>query len=447
MPFKFLKKYQKDISETFNLSLPILFGRLGAVLMGVLDNIMIGKIGYEPLAASGIATSIYILIAIIPIGMIIVGSPMISGFNSREDKQGAVDTLKSCIQVSQLVSFAFAIVLCVIALNFHLLGQEPIVTELALPLFYLLILSTFPLMYFIAVEQFTDGLGNTGISMFFNVSALFVNAGINYCLIYGNFGFPELGLLGAGIGTLIARTYMAIGIWCYVRYSKQFSEYALNFNQLQIHWESFKQVLKTGLPSGFQFFFEISAFSFATIAVGWLGTVQLAAHNVIISIASITYMVSSGFAAGSSIRVGYASGTHDVKAVLNAAKSGMILVCSLILVFSIALIIFNKYFIILYNEDVEVVAIASGLMLLLAVFQFADGINVVAVAILRAISDVNVPALLTMGCFWALGIPMGLLFSFYFHLDVYGIWLGLLIGQGISSIILTWRFFHKARKM
>ncbi len=442
-----LRKYQTDISETFKLSLPIIFGRLGAVLMGVADNIMVGKISYTALAASGIATSIFILVAIIPIGTLIVGSPMISSANSRNDKTDAANILKSCIQVALLISLFFMVVLSIFAFNFSWFQQPKEVEELAVPFFLFLIGSILPLMFFIAVEQFSDGLEHTNISMFFNTSALLLNIFINWLFIYGNWGMPRLELLGAGIGTLTARIYMAIGIWCVVKYGKSFQNFNLKLNLLTIHKASFQKVLKQGLPSGLQFFFEVSAFSFAAVLIGWFGAIPLAAHQVALSLCSITYMISTGFASGGSIRVGFAHGTRDKLAVLRAGKSTMLLVAALMTISCIGFVVFNNFLVRIYNDDLKVIEVASGLLIIGGVFQLGDGIQVAAIRSLLGIEDIKVPTLYTLFAYWVFGLPVGCLLAFTFNMGVYGIWIGLSVGLWAAAILLTYRFLNKANRI
>lgn len=447
MPLQFYKKYQIDISETFKLSLPLIFGRLGAVLMGVTDNIMVGKVGYESLAAAGISNSIFILVVIIAIGMMIVGSPLISQANSQEDKPLAVNILKSCIQIALIVSAIAAIILGVFAFNFGWFRQTNEVEALAVPYFSIILMSVFPLMFFIAVEQFSDGLEVTKISMFFNVSALCMNIALNWLLIYGNLGFPALGLTGAGIATLFSRVYMAIGIWCVVRYSSYFKDYDLKFEILKVHYDSFRKVLKQGIPSGMQFFFEVSAFSLAAVMVGWLGTVELAAHNVALSLASISYMISSGFATGGSIRVGFAYGQKNIKDILDAGRAAFIIVITFMALTCIIFSIFNYELAMLYNDDPKVLKMASGLLILAAFFQFGDGVQVIAVRALLGIQDIKVPTVITFISYWVVGIPLGCLLTFYFGLSAYGIWIGLTFGLSAAAIMLSYRFFDKSKRL
>ncbi|MDX2195366.1 MAG: MATE family efflux transporter [Cytophagales bacterium] len=440
---KYIKHYKSDIFDTVKLSLPIMFGRLGAVMMGVADNIMVGKIGYNEIAASGISNAICFLLAIIPIGLLVIGSPMVSAEASRQNKQGCVNIMKSCIQVSFLVSLVIWVILWLIGANFQYLGQPKDVTDIVQPFYTLIITSIFPLMFFIAVEQFTDGLEKTWISMFFNITGFCVNVGINWLLVYGNWGCPALGLVGAGIGTLSARTYMAVGIWLAVNYLKDFNNFPLStMNIFAIDKPTFNSVLKTGLPSGFQFFFEVSALSFMAVVCGWFGAASLAAHNIALNIASVTYMISSAFATGGSIRVGMALGMQNKREILRAANTSFMLVTAWMSTTLILLLIFNQYLIQFYTIDAQVLQISYYLVIITAFFQISDGVQIAALGALRALADVNVPALISFCSYWIVGIPAGCALAYIFHLEVYGIWIGMLIGLTISSVLLTTRFYN-----
>lgn len=442
-----LKKYKTDINETIKLSLPIIFGRLGAVLMGVADTMMIGKVGTTEIAASGISTAIFILVAIIPIGFLIVGSPFISAANSSGDKTSVINLLKGCIQSSVILSLFFMAILYVMAYNFEVFNQPKEVNDIVFPFFCLIIASTLPLMVFIAIEQFSDGLEKTSISMFFNVTGLLVNVGINFCLIYGNFGFPKLGLIGAGIGTLSARIYMCIGIWLVVKYQKAFQEFNLKFNLLTIEKESFIKLWKAGVPSGMQFFFEVSAFSVAAMMIGWLGTIPLAAHNVALSIASISYMLSTGFATGGSIRVAAAFGQNDKDAVLRAGKTSLVFVTVLMAFSCMLFILGGKALTYLYTNDQNVINIAGTLMIFAGLFQFSDGIQVVSLRSLLGLEDIKIPTYITLFAYWVVGVPLGYFLMFYTPLGVNGMWLALCVGLTISAYLVTTRFFKIANKV
>lgn len=442
-----LEKYKTDINETVKLSLPIIFGRLGAVLMGVADTMMIGKVGTTEIAASGISTAIFILVAIIPIGFLIVGSPFVSAANSSGDKNLVVNILKGCIQSSIILSLFFMTILYVMAYNFEIFNQPKEVNDVVFPFFCLIIASTLPLMVFIAIEQFSDGLEKTSISMFFNVTALLLNIGINFGLIYGNFGLPKLGLVGAGIGTLTARIYMCVGIWLVVKYKKEFQEFNLNFDLLHIEKESFTKLWKAGVPSGMQFFFEVSAFSVAAMMIGWLGTIPLAAHNVAISIASISYMLSTGFATGGSIRVAAAFGKNDKEAVLRAGKTSLVFVTVLMAFSCLLFIFFGKILTQFYTSDLKVIEIAGTLMIFAGLFQFSDGIQVVSLRSLLGLEDIKIPTYITLFAYWVIGVPVGYVLTFYTPMGVNGMWLSLCIGLTISAILVTFRFFKIANQV
>ncbi len=438
---------KKDILETFNLSIPIILGRLGAVLMGVIDTMMIGKVGTTEIAAAGISSSIFILVGIIPIGFLIVGSPMISAANSSGDKSLVEKTLKGCIQSAVILSLFFIVIMLLMAYFFTAFNQPADVNAIAPPFFCMLIVSTLPLMVFIAIEQFSDGLEKTQISMFFNITALFVNMGINYLLIFGHFGLPKMGLLGAGVGTLVARIYMCVGIWLVVKYKKEFKKYDLNFDFFKIEKESFIKIWRAGIPSGMQFFFEVSAFCIAAMMVGWLGTVPLAAHNIAISVASISYMLSTGFATGGSIRVAGFYSVQNKEGVLRAGKTSLLFVVVLMSFSCLLFTTCGNFLVSLFSEDVSAKSLAASLMILAGIFQLSDGIQVVSLRSLLGLEDIKIPTYITLFSYWGIAIPLGYYLTFYTSMGIYGIWSALCIGLTISAVLVTLRFFNLANKI
>jgi MATE family multidrug resistance protein len=214
-------------------------------------------------------------------------------------------------------------------------------------------------------------------------------------------------------------------------------------NLFKIDKTTLSQIVKSGVPSSMQFFFEVSAFSLAAIMVGWLGAIPLAAHNVAISIASVTYMISTGFATGASIRVGTAFGVKDYEGVQRAGKSAIVLVGTLMIFSCVSFIVFNNFFIGFFTDEPKVVEVATGLVIIAGIFQLGDGIQVVSIRSLLGINDVNIPTIITLSAYWIVGIPIGYLLCFTLEMGVTGMWIGLTLGLSVSALMLTFRFLKK----
>jgi MATE family multidrug resistance protein len=256
---------------------------------------------------------------------------------------------------------------------------------------------------------------------------------------------PALGLDGAGWATFASRSFMAISLMLYVMNKMYFKQYDVSFHFKNINIPVIKKILSVGLPSGFQYFFEIGAFAFAVIMIGWLGTDQLAAHQIAINLASISFMVVLGLSMAGGIRVGNAVGKQNIVQVRRAGFTSIFLAICVMAFSGIAFIVFRNYLPTLYINDETVISIASSLLIIAALFQLSDGIQAVGIGILRGLTDVKVPTVITFVAYWIVGLPTGYVLGFMFDLDVQGVWIGLLAGLTTSAILLTLRFNAKSK--
>ena len=269
---------------------------------------------------------------------------------------------------------------------------------------------------------------------------------MNYLLIYGKFGFPELGLIGAGWGTLISRVFMAIGLLVYIGKSKRTEVYKVGLQIFSISAVYFKPMLKIGVPSGAQFVFEVGAFSVAALMMGQLGVVPLAAHQIAISLVSLSYMMATGIAAASTVRVGNQIGKRDAFNLNRAGNTSFIIALIFMAFCATIFIVFHNFFPTLYVDDPELISLAGSLIVVAGFFQLSDGVQVVGLGALRGMSDVKIPTIITLIAYWVLGIPVSYLFGFIWDFGPQGIWLGLLVGLSASAIALFVRFKILAKK-
>jgi MATE family multidrug resistance protein len=274
-----------------------------------------------------------------------------------------------------------------------------------------------------------------------------VNAFVNWVLIFGNLGFPELALNGAGWATFASRVFMAIALMGFVMSNKFFKQYDVSFHYRSINWPIIKKILSLGLPSGMQYFFEVGAFSFAVVMVGWLGTKPQAAHQIAISLASISFMAVLGISVAGSIRVGNAVGMKDIQETRRAGFTASLLGASTMLVSGIVFILFRNFLPTLYVNDQEVISYASSLLIIAALFQISDGTQAVGIGILRGLTDVKIPTVITFVAYWIVGLPVGYLLGFTFKMGVQGVWYGLLIALTTSAILLTLRFNSRSKSI
>ncbi|MCH7772117.1 MAG: MATE family efflux transporter, partial [Bacteroidetes bacterium] len=395
-------------------------------MMGVVDSLMVGTLGSAPLAAAALGNSITLLIFIVGIGVSFAVTPLVAisvGANKYSD-------CGIFFRQSLLVNLSFGFILMAITLicselliyldqPAEVLGQAKSYTRI-------LGLGALPVMLFQTYKQFIEGLSVMKPAMAITILANIINAFTNWTLIFGNLGFPALGLDGAGWATFTSRSFMAILLMLYVMNKKYFKQYDVSFHFKNINLPVIKKILSLGLPSGIQYFFEVGAFAFAAIMIGWLGTEQLAAHQIAINLASISFMVVLGLSMAGGIRVGNAVGEKNIIGVRRAGFTTIFLALCVMAGSGIIFIIFRNILPAFYINDSTVISIASSLLIIAALFQLSDGVQAVGIGILRGLTDVKIPTAITFIAYWIIGLPIGYLLAFKLGWGVQGIWLGLL---------------------
>jgi MATE family multidrug resistance protein len=410
--------------------------------MGVADTVMVGKLGAANLGAAGIANSVFFVIAVIGMGTLSVVAPQVATAKESRDPYQCSRLLRSSLWLGVIMGGILGGILFLLQEHFEIFRQKPEIDTLAKEYLFIIGISIVPMLLFMAAKQFTDGLSYTRVAMYVTVFGLFANVLLNWLFIFGNWGLPAWGLNGAGWATLLSRCLMALMMIGYVWRSSLFKTYIRPLPRHDRLLPLIRKLFRLGLPGGFQLFFEVAAFSGAAVIIGWLGKYPLAAHQVAINLASVTYMMASGFSAAGAIRVGEAVGFGSRQRVLQAGTVALILSGGFMAVCCLTFLSANEFLVSLYINDSIVTPIATSLIIIAGFFQLSDGIQVVGLGILRGIADVNVPTLITLFAYWVIGLPVGYLLAFHFDMNVQGIWIGLLIGLSISAVLLTVRFYR-----
>ena len=442
-----MQSFKKHIWETFNLAYPVIIGQLGFIMMGVVDSIMVGELGAVPLAGASLGNSMFILIFIIGLGVSMSVTPLIAILVGAKRFQECGIYFRQSLIVNIVLGLILMSVVFFTSNLFEYLNQPLAVAEQASSYTKIIALSIMPAMLFHTYKQFIEGFSIMKPAMIIAIVANIINAFANWVFIYGNIGMPALGLNGAGWATFFSRVFMAFVIMLYVMNKEYFKQFDVNFHFKKINFPVIKKILSIGLPSGFQYFFEVGAFSFAVIMIGWLGTNQLAAHQIAINLASITFMVVLGISAAGGIRVGNEVGKKDIVEVRKAGFTAVIMGASIMFTFGVIFIVLNEFLPTLYIDNEDVIRIASSLIVIAALFQISDGIQGVGIGVLRGLTDVKIPTLITFIAYWVLALPIGYLFGFVFHFGVEGVWVGLLLGLTASAAMLTIRFNIKSKQL
>src|SRR4029079_2611548 len=424
----------------------MILGELTQMSLGIIDNIMVGSISYKHLAAAALVNGVMNIPFVLGIGMTMSISQTVSMAHGRKDSLKVSHYLYNgfwlctiaAIIISLLLNFSKNIL-------FHL-GQDHDVAVLSVPFLQLMGWSTIPMIMFISLKQFTDGLERTRTAMLLSLSALPVNVSINWLLIYGNWGFPRLELTGAGLGTLITRVIILLVFIMVLQKHSIFSRYiALRKNQWKLVWPTIKELLHIGVPSSVQVGLESGAFAVSGILIGTLGAVQLASHQIAISCASVAFMVSWGLAQGGSIRVSNAWGRNNWTDISIIGRSTLLSGLLYGIFCGIFFIFFRDMLPRAFNNNAAVLALCSVLMLYAAIFQISDATQAIGVGLLRGIKDVKIPTLYVCIAYWLVGIPLGCLMGFTYKMGAAGMWIGFVGGLTFSSMFLNLRFFKMLR--
>jgi MATE family multidrug resistance protein len=445
--FSRFNKYRPFYKSNFLLAYPVVISQLGHMLTLVIDSVMVGQLGTIPLAACALGNVIFSIFMVSGIGISQGVTPLVAQEDGRKNKAICGEYLEQGVIISLATGILLFGFIALIAQKLLLLGQ-PVEVAIAAKN-YLLILgaSIIPLMVFQSFRQFAEGLGYTKQAMYLSVIGNLLNIVFNFLLIYGWFGFPAMGLFGAGLGTFISRIFMAIGMGYFVIKSSIFKPYLAQFKLHQPDWAKLRRIAKLGFPIALQYFFEVGAFSGAAIMVGWIGAQELAAHQIAINLASFTYMGASGIGVAATIRAGNAFGKKDFTEIKLSAISSYHLTIFYMCVTALIFLTCNRLLPWLYIKDEGVIAIASQLLIIAAFFQISDGIQVVGAGILRGLSDVKIPTLITLIAYWVLGLPFGYVLGFVFKMGAIGIWISLSLALTLAAILLYYRFKRLVGKL
>lgn len=440
---RFIPLFRRSIKEShsiWKLAVPVMIGQVGHMLFAFADNLMVGRLGPENLGAASIANSIFFVVMLLGMGLSFALTPIASAAVGSGKSETSVEVLRQGLIIGIPFTVLTAGFLYLFSDYVSLLGQPPEVTKLTGSYLKILAYSAFPFMIFQIYRQYIEGLGFTRPGMTIIWIALGINVVANYVLIFGHFGFPMLGLDGAGWATFIARCAMMIMIIAFYDVAKRFKNNSPLFSSFRPNLTIIRNIIKVGIPSGFQYIFEGGAFLFGAIMVGWLGTIPLAAHQIALNLASMTYLAATGISTAAAIRIGFFYGQHDHEQIRFIGFQCSILVALFMMGAGILFIIFSPWLPYLYIDNQPVIQIAVWLIIIAAFFQISDGVQAVGLGILRGVQDTKIPTLITFAAYWLFGIPIGYVLAFWLEWNAFGIWIGFLLGLSASAFLLLSRF-------
>jgi multidrug resistance protein, MATE family len=429
--------YAHEMGGLLRLAGPIVVNQLGQVGMSTADTIMVGPLGAEPLAAAGLGSALHHFGLILAMGVVLGMGPLVSQAFGSGDRHECRRVLVQGCWVALLLSVPVALGLLAGREVSLVLGQSEGVAELTGGYMRALAAGIAPALLFIAARQYLEGMGHATAPMVVTFMGLGVNIVANRVLIYGvGDVVPAMGVVGTGWATTIVRYAMLLAILGFL----------VTHRTLRLHGESLRpqlarirRILFVGAPIGAQFGMEVGLFSFAAVMMGWLGAVELAAHQVTINIASTTFMVALGTSMAGSIRVGQHIGAGRPRAMRRAVIGTYVLSTGFMLCCALVFVLMPERLIGLYTPYPEIIALGAQLLLLAAAFQLFDGAQVAGMSVLRGAARTRGPMVIAGIGYWLIGLPIAYGLAFHTELGPVGVWIGLSIGLAAVAILLLSR--------
>jgi len=423
----------EDIRRVSRLALPVAIAELGWMAMTTVDTIMVGPLGPAAIGALGVSNSAFYSIAIFGMGLLLGLDTLVSQSHGAGDAADTHHSLAQGVYLAVAISIPLTIIFLYLPAIFRAFGINPQVSGLAELFVRTLTWSTLPLLLYGAFRRYLQGIGHVRPVMFVLVSANLVNWGANWLLIQGRLGFPALGVTGSALSTCLARVYMAGALLFFIWYfERDLGRFVRAPDPARL-----LKLLKLGLPAATQILLEIGAFGAAAMLAGRLMPEALAAHQIALNCASVSYMVPLGIASASAVLVGQAIGKKNAALARNNGYTGMGLACAFMACSAIAFLVIPRQILSVYSNDAFVIALGVKLLAIAALFQLFDGLQTVATGALRGLGDTNLPMIVNFIGYWLFGLPVGYILCFRMGFGIAGLWWGLTFALiGISLVLL-----------
>lgn len=424
-----------------------MIGHLGHVLVGLADNIMVGRLGAAPLAAVSLGNSFVFIAFSLGIGFSLAITPLIAEADGENNIEKGRRIFQHGLILCSILGISMFLLLMIASPVMRYMEQPEEVVELAMPYLSIVAFSMIPLMIFQAYKQFTDGMSRTKYGMNATILANVVNVFLNFILIYGIWIFPRLELVGAAYGTLISRVVMMIFIIWILNTRNKFKPYFVWLKINEISKKLFVKIINLGFPTAMQMLFEVGVFTAAIWLAGTMGTVDQAANQIALNLSSMTFMIAVGLGVTATIRVGNQKGLKNFSELRRISISIFLQVFIIECFFALAFILLKDVLPMIYIDHETVVNTAASLLLIAGLFQLSDGFQVVVLGALRGLQDVKIPTFITFIAYWVVGFPISFVLGKVMGFGSQGIWVGLLAGLTVSAVLLYMRFNYLSNKL
>lgn len=444
--------WRGEARATLVLAWPLILTNLAQTMMTATDVVMMGWLGPDALAAGALGSNLYFATMIFGLGLTTATAPMIArelgrkGHSVRDVRR----TVRQGMWTAVVVTVPIWIALWQSEAILLLLGQEPALAKAASEYVRALQWSLLPFFFFLVLRSFVSALQRPLWALAAGIVGVTVNAAAAWCLIFGHFGFPKLGLIGAGYATTFADLVMFAIMAAVVLMDRKFRRYHLFGRFWRADWPRFRELWHLGLPIGATLVFEVAVFNGATFLMGLIGAAALAAHSIAMQLASLSFMVPLGLAQAATVRVGRAFGAHDREGIRRAGWTAYVMGVGFMALTALAMILAPRLLVGVFLDldtpsNAPVVELAVGFLMIAALFQVADGGQAVAAGMLRGLHDTRVPMIYAGIGYWCIGLLLGVVLAFWADLQGFGLWIGLATGLTVVALLLLARWLRRER--
>lgn len=442
-----INKYKEHYISLIKIGFPIVLGQLGIIILGFADTLMIGHHSTNELAAASFVNNIFNLIILFGTGFAYGLTPLIGESYGKKDYINIGKLLKNSLFSNLIIAVLLSAIMCVLYIRIEYLGQPKELMIYIKPYFLIVLSSILFVMLFNGFKQFAEGITDTKTPMWILIFGNIFNIIGNYILIYGKLGIPELGIIGAGLSTLISRILMLFAFIIIFLKENKYKEYKMGFRKSAITKETFKKMNLMGWPIALQMGMESASFNLSAIMIGWIGSIALAAHQIAGTISTLSFMVLYGMGAAISIRISYFKGQNDIIKIKETAISGFHLNMTICIFAALIYFLIKNHIGYLFTDNQDVAAITSSLIIILMLYQIGDGTQITFANALRGISDVKSMMYIAFIAYFIVSLPIGYIFGFILNWGIYGVWLAYPIGLSVAGILFAFRFNRKIKQL
>lgn len=442
-----LKNYSKYYRSLFTVGIPIIIGQIGMIVLGFADTLMIGHHSTTELAAASFVNNVFTLAIIFAMGFSYGLTPIVGDLYGKGEVTEVGSSLKNSLFANTLIALLLTFIMWIVYISLDKMGQPKELIPIIRPYYIILLISLVFVMLFNGFKQFADGITDTNVSMWILIGGNALNIFGNYILIYGKFGAPEMGLVGAGLSTLISRIVMVIVFAIVFFKAKKYHCYREGFKESIINKREFIKLNRFGWPIALQMGMETASFSLSTIMVGWIGTMALAAHQIMLTVSQLCFMIYYGMGAAVAIRVSNFKGQNDIDSVKHTSSAGFHIIMVLSITSCLPIFILRNELGALFTDNLEVGLLVAQLVIPMLIYQFGDGLQCNYANALRGIADVKPIMLYAFIAYFLISLPVGYFFAFILNWGLVGIWMAFPFGLTSAGIMYYLRFKLSVRKL